>query len=372
MRYGRKAVAVLLAAVLCCAALPSCFAAEDDSAQRDKEASVPAQQIPESLDDALVTVVAGDVRGMLEKLGDFIASVVPGYPEGGPRIQVGKMLGDPELAGLSGGAVALAFPDQVKVALLEVSPKKADAYLEVAAKSFPQTGKTNGFLLLSDTEAGIEAGKKLASQVKSDLLKPVVPGVQVTVPVSKLMKQYDQQVQFWLKSLPMMIQLQQSLAAKRTGNQDAAVTTGMAVLLEAEMRFLYRIVRKVDMMKIGIDLPPGGIRIDSVFVPVAAASGSGTSGNVRPAAELRKIIPARGAFRAVMTYDARKMSALMTEELGGVLEEMNLPVSESEPALKMLGEWMKISGNGAAFDMITPGKSFIGGSPPRQQRCSRP
>lgn len=335
------------------------------SGKNAPEETMQSGQMQRSLADAAVTAVIGDFRGVLDKACTFVDKV-SGSPEYSQRIRgfVDAVARDPGLKGMPAGSGLLwvVFPDGLDVAFVQVTPDKIDEYAQHAQPDH-RAAKADGLLVVSSTDKGVSTGLKMASEAAGKLSAAQhASKLQVTVPLAKLSKQFEPQIRAGITGLMGSLAMAQQMMAAQQGG-GAAVTTATARMLQGEMLFLLDIAGKVETLRLTIDLPPDGVRIDKevTFTGKPASIKAESTSSMTPD-KVRKMLPGNGAMRAASTFDMKNFAAFLRQELATVLDEMNTPSAQRDQILALIKKWGDAVGDAWALNVLVPGKNIMTGS----------
>lgn len=329
--------------------------------------ATPESLQPMTMNDAMLTVTVGDVPQFVTRLDEVAKRINPSNPSDMKSI-IGMMAGDPSLAGLpaGSGAALVVFTDGTGVFFAEVAKDMLPKYqAAIAAKGNTKVDVADGMLILSKHDARLATGKTIAAEVKAKLLSGAPAAeIKMTVLMPKVVAKHDTDVQAMLQSMPMMIVSMQN--QKTGGQQDFATIQKTARLMEGYGRGMYGLVKQMNSLEIVAKVPPEGIRLETTLRPkpgtdLAVAMGAASSQSPQA---LLKMLPAKGAIRMTAVYNNAAITNLVVKQATAAMQEMNPPTppDEQKAVLDFIKNGSTFKGDGAALDMMIPGKPLLSGS----------
>ncbi|HUT23740.1 MAG TPA: hypothetical protein VM492_05310 [Sumerlaeia bacterium] len=321
---------------------------------------------PTSLDQALVTIVVGDLGGAIEGAGSVAGQVLAGMDGPGLKALVGARLGDPTLAGMPVGAglAVVVFPGNMRATYLEVAPEQSASYATALQREGQFVGQASDLLVAAPDELAMKAGTALAGEVKSRLLSgPPKPTVKATVHLDRLLAMVEPMIQMMLPGAGMMIA--QQLNLMQGGAQDLPAVQSNAVVWDAALRGSYSIAKQLRQLEVEIGAPQEGIRIDTLL---RATDGSNLqqffAAQTVPAGagDLLKILPGRGAVRFRFGYNMDALTSLVEKELTPILAAAPMGEEQKQAALAVIRKGIEVRGDAFAGDFMIPGQPLWSGS----------
>lgn len=329
-------------------------------AQDETPATTAGTAAGASAADALGTIIINDVRGLADSATALAKKLAPENPQTDLRGMAGMLVGDPELAGFPKGAGAMAYILQGGgMGFAEVEAAKQDAYIKLLQSRGLQTAKAEGMVLVATSAELLASAKKVARDAKKQLEGGEGGGIQLKLPLAKLLKQYDPQVTALIGMLPAKM----AEAQQNAGGEDTTAPASnkmMTTLIDAEVRLAYRLLKNVDTLVVALTPSAEGLMMDWRFAPVGASKTAAT-GTLPTVESLRNLVSGQGAYRAVMVFDNKGVTGFLRKELDAVLVEMNVDEKVRTSIGEMLGTWQKLGGNGIGYDMIIPGQPMMSG-----------
>lgn len=322
-------------------------------------------EVPKMLDGALVTIVVGDMSGLIDKAGVLVAKVAPGMDAAGIKANLGARFNDPDIESSfppGSGMVVAVLESGGAVTMAEINPKVADAYVQKLAEQGAVAEAVGGVLLITNNREVLAAAKDILDEVNKNMLAGAgKPTVEVTVNLPKILERYDEQIQQLIQTLPAMLGIFQSAAG--TGQYTPEIMQNMVRMLEAEIRTIYHLAKQVEVLHFNLEPRDNGLRINKTVVSLPGADLAALlNAPVAPFPEdLMKILPGKGAMRGAYSVNIEALSDFVEKVANAILDQMNIAGSERE-----FINWMKkavaIYGDGIAMDMMIPGASMMSGS----------
>lgn len=316
-----------------------------------------------SMSDAILQVVVGDLPGFISRVDAMGAQLQPNRAPGDSlKAKLGAMLGDPTLAGLTAGsgAVILMFPDNTSVMMVEAAPEQLQKYKDsITSLGMVLADVADGVLVVSKTQNGLTSGKAMATAAKAQFLAGVgKPEAEASLLLTKVLAKFDPMINQMMQSLPMMLSMQQGGA-----QQDPAAMQKQARAAELQIRGLLSFVRQIDVIKLGLQIPEDSVRVNLGLVPRAntdlaryAATGA------KEGANLMALLPAKGAVRGVISYDADVLMSLLEKQATSILQQMSAPPAEQQALLETLRLAKGAYAGQTAMDFVLPGQGLLSGS----------
>jgi hypothetical protein len=336
-------------------------------AARGQTPATPQAPAYDSLDQALVVGVVGDVLGAIDDIDAFIASIAPAM---GPETTKGQMkmqLQDPDLVGFQDGAgAALAVFDQrVRVVVIDVGSDLAETYAARMAEAGNENVEAvDGTLVVSKTDDGLALGRKLAAQIRDQLLAGADSKAEkFTVYVGRAWERYGAQVEAMLQTFSAGLGAMQAMAAAQTGAaQSPDAAPALAGVLEAYGRTAISLIKQIETLDVRVEPSAQGVRLDVAATPVA---GSGleklAAAEVTPSQGLSRGLGGQGAIRGQSSINGPALGRFFSDEVAAVLRQVDIPRLDAEATIAWLSEAVAIYGDGFAMDYVLPDGPMVSG-----------
>ena len=335
IRFARPTLAAAAATLALCLPTPHAAAAE-------------AVAVPPVLDEMSAIVVVGDVHGLTEAAAALARNAMPGVTGDQVRQMAGAPLGDPGLEGMKPGAGAamLIPPRGGMVMYLEVTPEKIEAYEKVFRGPAMRVAREEGMLLLADGDAVMEAGKKLAPEVKAKLLGAErEPVVRVDVRLGRVLADQKDRIDAAVKQMAESMGQMKPPAGVETSSDPKA--TGRMMAVQADV--LLEMGRKIETVSLTMAPSAKGLDMEARLVP---AGGMGERTTTATVAQYRKLLPMKGAMRLAATLDAKTFYGTFGETMRHAMQALEMTPEQTSATVTMLTEWGGIMGDGFAMDYI--------------------
>ncbi len=302
---------------------------------------------PSDLDAMAVVVVVKDVHGLTEKAAEFARNVSPQITGDQLRAMGGAALGDPGLTGMKpGSGMALLVPAKGgMMVFLEVSPDKIESYEKTLAGPAYKTARADGMLLMTDNPALLETSKKLAADVKANLLDgPGGANIRVDVHPADLIAKNQAAIDAGLEQMKQSMTKANPTDAK-PGAPDPALISSM-LLLEAKAALA--MAKNVKKATITVSPSAEGLDVECRkwdMNPTAAAT-------LPPAEQFRKLLPMKGALRAAGGMDMGPLYLKLAAALPEAASGLDLEPAQVAALKEMLQAWGDAMGPGLAMDYM--------------------
>ncbi len=227
--------------------------------------AAPAIEKPVVLEDALLSVTASDLHGLLDGVGSVAAQVTPMMNAMMLKSMIGMQLGDPGLAGIAPGkGLAIVVLDPTNVfAVIEVGEVQMPAYTNAVATMGVQSRYSNGLLVVGQTVGQVDKGMGYAEAVKNRLLAKRSPSLRIALKPAAIVEKNSDQIQGLLQMMPAL--LGQSMMQAPGATLGSTQTT--LRFLEGELRVLLSLAGQCDVAEVVLMPENGSLRISEIFVP---------------------------------------------------------------------------------------------------------
>jgi hypothetical protein len=365
MKFVKPCLYALLIAALSALAV-SCTSEKTEPGAAAPSAQQVTIEVPTMLDGALVTIVVGDMPGLIDKGGVLVSKVAPGMDAAAIKAKLGTLVNDPEIETSfppGSGMVVAVLEGNRPLTFVEINPKVADAYVQKLAKRHAVTEVVGGVLLIANTKEDLTAAKGILDEVNKNMLAGAGKStVEVTVNLPKICELYDQQIQQLIQTIAAQLAAIQSRTGGGQQTQEMMQNAGR--ILEGEMRAIYYLAKQVEVLHFSLEPQDNGLRISKTVVPLPD-TGLATllNASVPPFPEdLMKMLPGKGAIRGAYSVNAEALADFSEKVANVVLEQMNITVAERESIINWMKKSVAVYGDGAAMDMMIPGGSLVSGS----------
>jgi len=318
-------------------------------------------QVYSSLDDSHAALVVGDLKGLIEGAVEVANLAAPGMGGMIPA-QAGGFLGDPELAGFEPGAgvAAVAFPGNLVVLFAEVSGGQREAYKKSAETYGIHSDVVGDLMVLWQEEAGMETGKKVASEVQETLLSGQGrASIEAFLHIPKIVSTYKTQIDEGLETFPEMMKA--GLAESASAPSEA---TGITNLLYAELLSVYNLVSQLDIFRLELTPNEEGVSLDLSFIPQPDTNFGRllTEAKGGDAENLIRMIPEEGTVRFEASYDVKAFGDFALVEMDRVLDGLKMTEEEKTNLRKWVEDAMRIYGSGFAGAMFGESEQLFNGA----------
>lgn len=321
-----------------------------------------AQTQVDSLDDALVSVVIGDVEGLFDQFGQLASQSRPEMTGDGLKQMFGAQIGDPQLKGLppQSGAVMLIFPGGGRAMLFEVAPESMSTYEQSLAAQGGMTAQVEGLLVSALDENGMAAAKAVAAEVKAKILSvPAQPNVVANIDMEQAMALYGPQMRFMIQSIATMASQQAAGAAGGAASQPDP--QAQQRMIQSQLGILFDLAQQVDRVVATVSFSREGARLDKVVTPkqgsdlLAVAQGPTQSGEA-----LARMLPAGGAVRGYMMFNGPATAQLINNLMKNMMTQMALDPAVQQSMAELISTFARMQGQG--FNYLIPGQPIPSGS----------
>jgi hypothetical protein len=320
-----------------------------------------SQPIYSTLDDSHAALVVGDVKGLIDGAIAVVDLVMPGMSAMIPA-QIGGFTGDTEMTGFEpgNGVAAIAFPGNRVVVFAEVAEGQRDTYRESVKNLGIESAMVGDLAVFSQSENGIETGKRVAAEVQETLLEGTGrASLDAYLHLPKILDTYKSEIEGTIASLPELMKA--SMAQSATAH---APTEGMENIVQAEVYAVYNFVSQLDIFEVELEPGQEGLSLELTFIPkkgthfarLLTAAKGGDAGN------LIRMLPNDGAFRMEAAYDVKAFQDFMLDEMDAVFEDLEWTDEEKADMRKWIEEYMTIYGRGFAGSMFGDSEVFMNGA----------
>ncbi len=222
---------------------------------------------PVVLDDALVTITVSDFHGLIDGAGSVAAKVSPMMSGAMLKTLIGMQVGDPMLAGIAAGkGLAVVVMDPTNAfAVIEIAEDKMTGYTNTLATLGVACRYSDGYLVVSQTPAGVDKGVAATSIVGTQLLANRSPSLRVALQPARYISENGDKIEDMLNSLTSLMQLGM---AQQAAQQGSPSLQGMARILEGEARVGISLAEQIQSFEINITPAAGAIKISEILDPV--------------------------------------------------------------------------------------------------------
>ena len=325
---------------------------------------------PYQMEDALAVVIVPNLPATFDQVADLVARFNPQINRATLRAMVGQGVQDPTLSGLGAqGAFAVVIAPPAGaflarpsfVAMLEVTPEKQAEYLEKIQSSGNACTVSDGWLVVAPDASNLAAGAGLPAQVRARYLSGKRPAEAVVdVNLKTVFKQWGNQIDGLLQTLPMLMAMGQMNNPMAQGVSPQAMQTQMQILV-AELRVLNSLARQLEAFRLSLRFPDGGILVTKTATVAPdtnlAAFNRATATSAR---DLGRLLPSDSPIRAFASYNSKAYTDLITLEGRKVLQEMNIARDTADSIMALLTQSAHLYGNGMALEMAFDGKPISG------------
>ncbi len=229
--------------------------------------AAPVIEKPAVMPEAMLSLAAPDVHGLLDGVGSVAAKASPMMNGMMLKNMLGMQLGDPGLTGFAQGkGLAVVALNTTNIfAVLEISEAQSAAYTKMATSQGMQASYTNGVLVLGDSPETVSKGIAQAGAVKSSLLSKRSPTLRIAAQPNAVIERNNEQIQGLLTMMPALMTAQ---AAQASPEEAKAMKTA-AKILEGELRVLLSIIGQCEAGELVIAPENGSVRLNETYIPKA-------------------------------------------------------------------------------------------------------
>ena len=308
--------------------------------------AAPSVEKPVVLDEAMLSITASDLHGLIDGIGSVAAQVSPMMNGMMLKSMVGMQLGDPGLAGIAPGkGLAIVALDTTNIfAIVEVGAAQVAAYTNALAPKGVQFKYADGLLVVGQTQEQVAKGVALAGAVKSKLLAKRSPTLRIAMQPAAIIGKNNEQIQGMLQMMPMM--MGQGMMQSPGATLESAQST--TKILEGELRVLLSLADQCESAEVVLAPQNGSIRITETFVPKAgtrlAALCNAPAVNP-PNAKVQSGYLGAGAIRLDSTMaNPKALMEFMVAEAEQLASEMELSDIDLPSWISLLEKWWSIYG----------------------------
>ena len=328
------------------------------SAQFGTQPGAPAP-MPQSLDEALATVVVGDVQGFADNAGGLASKINPMMNAGMIKMRLGQAVGDPQLAGMPAGAgfVLAVFPPNTAVLFVEVAPAQVDAYLQALQMQGRFAAKGGGLLVVANSQTLADSGAAMASQAAALLSGAGAPSIKATAHVDKLMASYGPMIQMMMGAMAM-----QSANQMQQGGADMEAMRKAQMMMQVQLGVVQQVLQQLKTLRIELAVPTQGIEIKVSGAPLPGSDLAALAAAPPESADdLLAVLPGRGALRGAMGLNGEAFSACSLKMLDKVFAQMPGADDQKKELREAFMLSMRNGTKSSAFDMLYPGMAIVSG-----------
>ncbi len=361
------AAAAALAMALMLTLAGGCTSESEKPKAAVSRAGAPAPPpLPVGAPNALVTIVVGDLPGLIDSVGALASQVAPGDHAGKIKSRLGARVGDPEMKGFaSGSGLVVVLPSSGgRLLFAEVDPKMDDTYRQTAASGNRKVERMGDLLVFAGSDEELASARKDALAYANERLRGAGrPTFEIIVDPAAAVAKFDAQIKGFLGFLPAMMGA--AMAQRNQGGTGAAPDPqAITRMIEAEFREFLSIARQIHTLQFTVDFQKQGVRAEGAVVPVKDSNLAAFLGApVDPYPErLMNLLPGQGAARVGYSLNMKALDAFCQKEVDGLASDMKL----SKEEVKAIDEWLTsqlgLTSGGFACEMVLPGKPLVSGS----------
>jgi len=308
--------------------------------------AAPSVEKPVVLDEAMLSITASDLHGLIDGIGSVAAQVSPMMNGMMLKNMLGMQLGDPGLSGIAPGkGLAIVALDPTNIfAVVEVGAAQIAAYTNALAPKGVQFKYADGLLVVGQTQEQVAKGVALAGAVKSKLLAKRSPTLRIAMQPAAIIERNNEQIQGMLQMMPMM--MGQGMMQSPGATLESAQST--TKILEGELRVLLSLADQCESAEVVLAPQNGSIRITETFVPKAgtrlAALCNAPAVNP-PNAKVQSGYLGAGAIRLDSTMaNPKALMEFMVAEAEQLASEMEISDIDLPSWISLLEKWWSIYG----------------------------
>ena len=324
--------------------------------------AVPVIEEPAVLPEAMLSITASDLHGLIDGIGSVAAQVSPMMSGMMLKSMVGAQLGDPGLAGIAPGkGLAIVALDATNIfAVVEVGAAQVAAYTNALAPQGVQFKYADGLLVVGETQEEVAKGVALGGAVKSKLLAKRSPTLRIAMQPAAIIERNNEQIQGMLQMMPMM--MGQGMMQSPGATLESAQST--TKILEGELRVLLSLADQCESVELVLAPKNGSVRITETFVPKAgtrlAALCNAPALNP-PNAKVQSGYLGAGAIRFDSTMaNPEALMEFMVAEAEQLVSEMELSDIDLPSWISLMEKWWSICGGSFSETVGFDGDMSVG------------
>jgi hypothetical protein len=305
---------------------------------------------PAVLDDAVLTVTASDLHGLIDGAGSVAAQISPMLNGAMLKNMIGMQLGDPQLAGIPAGkglaVVALDYFETNVFAILEIAPAQLTTYTNILTQGGMQFQYAKNVLVVAPEPYQVELGVKYIDAVKNTLLAQRSPALRIAIKPSELIAKNNDQIQGMLKTMPAMM----GMGMQQNPDTTPETIEGITRILEVEIRGMLSVAKQVKAVEMSITPANGSVRISEVIDPVAGtplATFCNAPAVNKENPQLRAGLLGNGMVQIDFNMsNTDALSAFITTETDKLFAEIKSTSPDAKKLVASMKKWMAIYAGG--------------------------
>jgi hypothetical protein len=301
---------------------------------------------PAVLPEAMLSITASDVHGLLDGVGVIAAQASPMMNGMMLKSMLGMQLGDPSLAGIAPGkGLSIIALDPTNIfAVIEVTEAQSAAYGAVATSKGIQSKYENGLLVIGQTPEQVAKGVSLAGAVQRQLLAKRTPTLRIAGQPAEMISRHDAEIDGFLKMMPAMLGM--SMTQSPGVNTNSAQTT--AKILEAELRIILSLAGQCEQAEVVLSPDNGALRINKTFVPkagtrLATLINAPKLNQPNPKISTGILDSAAMLFECTMANPAA-LTDFFVAETESLIKTMSMEVENLPALLECMKKWVNVYG----------------------------
>ncbi len=315
---------------------------------------------PVVMKDALMTVVASDIHGLVDGAASISSSVSPSMNASMLKVMLGTALGDPGLEGIAPGkGLAVVALDPTNIfAVVEIGEAKASAYQETLEIQGMASEYAGGMLVIAPDESLVAKGQAVAADVKAQLLSKRSPTLRIAMQPAALLSTYKEDVDGFMELLPTLM----GMSLEQEPPAEGIDPLGALKILEAEMRVIVSMASQCDAMEIVIAPKNGGLQISKTLsaTPGSKLAKVLQAPSTRANPKVQAGLLGDSAIAVDGTMDnVDAIADFVESEILALSKDMEIDAAAIKTISDTMKKWIDVYGGGFSEAIDFGGESFM-------------